>query len=216
MDMEQMVTTLNYGAIFVAAVSGAAAGIKARADVFGVAVIAFATACSGGIIRDILIGDLPPENIRFIGPLTAALLGGLLTMLLFPQLQWFLKNPVQVFDAFGLGLFTVIGSNKALIYDLPFAWAVLLGVITGVGGGMVRDILRAREPSVLHREIYATSSILGALLFVGGYRWFDLSRGWLMLLGAAACIVLRLLALHYNWHMVSIVVEDSGRFPRKR
>lgn len=207
--LESSVGMLNYCAMFVAAVSGATAGIKARVDIFGVAVIAFVTACSGGIARDILLGDLPPENIRSVWPLAMALAGGAVTAIFFRYLQWFLNNPVQVFDAFGLGLFTVIGSVKALAFSITPVWAVLLGVVTGIGGGMVRDILLGRAPNVLHREIYATASIAGSVIVVGGYHLSWLSLDWLMIVGAGACITLRCLALRYNWHIATIPYDQD-------
>ena len=207
--LENSVGVLNYCAMFVAAISGAAAGIKARVDIFGVAVIAFVTACSGGILRDLLLGDLPPENIRSVWPLAMALTGGAVTAIFFRYLQWFLNNPVQVFDAFGLGLFTVIGSVKALAMSITPVWAVLLGVVTGIGGGMVRDILLGRAPNVLHREIYATASIAGGVIVVGGHHLQWLSLDWLMLLGAGACITLRCLSLRYNWHIRAVPYNQS-------
>lgn len=215
-DLVRLVDVLNYCAIFVSAISGSAAGIKSRADLFGIPVIAFVTACSGGILRDLFIGDLPPENIRSSIPILVSLAASILTSLCIKQLKWFLSNPIQVFDAFGLGLFTAIGVNKALYFNITPIWAILLGVITGVGGGVVRDILLGRVPSILHREIYATCSLAGGVFMVAGWYWEILPRGILMVLGAAICITMRCLALHYDWNISVTPTGDenrrSGRF----
>ena len=215
-ELPQLVDVLNYCAIFVSAISGSAAGIKSRADLFGVPVIAFVTACSGGILRDLLIGDLPPENIRSCIPVLVTLFASILTSLCIKQLRWFLNNPIQIFDAFGLGLFTAIGVNKAMYFNITPIWAILLGVITGVGGGVVRDILLGRVPSILHREIYATCSLVGGVFMVAGWHLDILPRGVLMVAGAGICIVMRCLALRYNWNIALTPTGDqnkrSGRF----
>lgn len=215
-DLVRLVDILNYIAIFVSAISGSAAGIKSRADLFGIPVIAFVTACSGGILRDLLIGDLPPENIRSSIPILVTLAASVITSLCIKQLKWFLSNPIQVFDAFGLGLFTAIGVNKALYFNITPIWAILLGVITGVGGGVVRDILLGRIPSILHREIYATCSLAGGVFMVAGWYLEILPRGVLMVAGAAICIAMRCLALHYDWNISLTPTGDenrrSGRF----
>lgn len=215
-DAQALIDVLNYFAIFVSAISGAAAGIKARADLFGVSVIAFVTACSGGILRDLFIGDLPPENIRSSIPVLVSLTASIMTSLLIKQLKWFLTNPVQVFDAFGLGLFTAIGVNKALTFEITPIWAILLGVVTGVGGGMVRDILLGRVPTILLREIYATCSLLGGAVIVAGEYFNLLPRGVVMMLGAGICIAIRCLALHFDWHVALTPTGEenkrSGRY----
>lgn len=191
----------NYIGIFVFAISGAVAGIKKRADLFGVTVLAFAASCCGGILRDLLIGAVPPENIRSWEPLAVSFAAGVFTFFFFPLLVKRLNNPVQVFDAFGLGLFTVLGADKALLYGITPVWAMLLGVITGVGGGMLRDMLLARVPTVLRTEIYATASMAGAAIMVGGRLWPVVAPEYSMILGAVVCITLRCLALRYKWQI---------------
>lgn len=200
-ELQQLITYLNYFALFVAALSGAAAGINRRADIFGVVVIAFVTACSGGIARDVLLGDHPPENIRTWQPITIAVFASIVALLFFPRLQGFLKTNIQTFDAFGLGLFTVIGATKGLAWNVSPIGAVFLGVITGVGGGMARDLILARPPSILHKEIYATSSLAGGMVVVLGSYFEILGMEVAVVLGAAICTALRLVALHYNINM---------------
>ena len=198
---ELLLAVFNYAGIFVFAISGAVAGIKRRADMFGVAVLAFAAACCGGIVRDVLIGALPPENILSWQPLAVSFAAAVTTMVLYPLLAEKLSNPVQVFDAFGLGLFTVIGAEKALLFGIGPLWAMLLGVITAIGGGMVRDILLARVPGVLRTEIYATASLAGAVIAVGGRLWPVVPPSYSMILGAVVCTTLRCLAIKYKWQV---------------
>lgn len=204
-----LVDILNYLAMFVAAISGAVAGIKKNADPFGVCVLAFAAACFGGISRDILLGDLPPDNIKSCMPLAMSFAGGCAALFWSRHLQWFLRHPVQIFDAFALGLFTALGTDKALACGITPIWGILLGTVTGVGGGMIRDILLARTPTILLSEIYATASIAGGAIIVL-CRYFSLvDRQWAMILGAVVCTTLRCLAIRYRWNLSGN--SESGR-----
>ena len=198
-----LLTVFNYLGLFVFAISGAAAGMRKRADLFGIAVLAFAASCCGGILRDILIGSIPPDNVLAWQPLATSLVAAVATILFYPQLVERFSNPVLIFDAFGLGLFTVLGAEKALAMGIGPVWAVLLGMITGIGGGMVRDILVADIPQVLHGEIYATTSIAGGAIAVAGQIWPIVPVQYTMVLGAAVCIVLRCLTIKYGWEVPS-------------
>ena len=189
----------NYLGLFAFAISGAAAGMRKQADLFGIALLAFSAACVGGIIRDVLIGALPPANIMSWEPLATSLLATGVTVFFYSYLTGKMNNPVQVFDAIGLGLFTVVGAEKAIAYGVGPVWAVLLGMITAVGGGIVRDILLAEVPQVLGGEIYATAAIAGGSIAVMGYVWPVLPPQYTMLLGAAVCIILRCLTIKYHW-----------------
>lgn len=196
-----LLTVFNYLGLFVFAISGAAAGMRKRADLFGIAVLAFAASCCGGIIRDLLIGSIPPDNITAWQPVVTSMVAALATVLFYPQLVERLNNPVQVFDAIGLGLFTVIGAEKALSFGIGPLWAVLLGMITAIGGGMLRDILLANVPQVLRGEIYATASILGGSIAVAGHIWPVVPVEYSMILGAGVCIALRCLTIKYHWQV---------------
>lgn len=206
-----LLSMLNYFGIFVAAMSGAAAGIKWKTDFFGMVVLAFATGCSGGIFRDILLGDAPPENIRAWQPLVITLIAGLFTYFLFPSIQWFLKNPVQILDAFSLGVFTVIGANKALMFQITPVWAILLGVVTGVGGGMARDLLLTRPFTILHKEIYATASLAGGACVVLGWYLPPVYYEYFVVLGALVCTTVRILAVRFKWNMPTNQVSQRIR-----
>ena len=194
------VTALNLVGIFVFAISGAVSGIKRKTDIVGVLMLSFAAAACGGIVRDILIGDVPPENISTWEPLVVSLTAGLLTFFFFPVVDR-LNNPVLVFDAFGLGLFTVTGTSKALAFGIMPVWAVLLGMVTGVGGGMLRDMLVARVPIIMRGEIYATAALAGGAIVVLGTYIPGLPPEAHMLAGAAVCTGIRLLALRFGWQL---------------
>lgn len=198
-EAQLLLTLFNDLGIFVFAISGASAGLRKQADLFGVAVLAIVAACCGGIIRDVLIGALPPENIMAWQPVAISLAAAAATVIFYPRLAERFNNPVQMFDAFGLGLFTVIGVEKALAFGIGPLWAVLLGMITAVGGGMMRDILLSHVPQVLRTEIYATASLAGGAIAVAGHIWPVLPTSYTMILGAAVCIALRCLSMKYKW-----------------
>src|ERR1700676_4179239 len=133
--MTTLLSVLDFCGTFVFAISGATAGIRRRLDLFGVLVLSFAAANSGGITRDLLIGAVPPVAIEDWRYAAVALLAGVITFY-GAELVERLHNPVLIFDAAGLALFAVAGAEKALTYGLHPAPAALLGMLTGIGGGM--------------------------------------------------------------------------------
>jgi uncharacterized membrane protein YeiH len=145
---------------FVFAISGATVGVRHRLDLFGVLVLSCAAAVSGGIARDVLIGATPPAALGDARYLGVACLAGLLTFYSHNTVER-LRNPVQLFDALGLALFAVYGTSKALAFGLGPLSATLLGMLSGIGGGIVRDLLVARTPVVLQAELYAVAALLG-------------------------------------------------------
>lgn len=194
-----LVVALDLGGTFVFALSGATAGIRARLDLFGVLVLSFAAATSGGIARDVLIGAVPPAAISDWRYLAASLLAGLIAFRWHPIINR-LRSPVLVFDAAGLALFAVSGALKALAFHLAPGAAVLLGMLTGIGGGMVRDVLAAEVPMVLRAELYAVAALAGAAVVVIG----DLLRlpsAAVTIAGAALCFGLRLAAIRRGWQL---------------
>jgi uncharacterized membrane protein YeiH len=190
---------LDLAGTFVFALSGAVAGVRHRLDVFGVLVLSFAAANTGGITRDVLIGAVPPAAINDWHYLAVSLLAGLLTFY-FPSAVTRRKGPVLVFDAAGLALFAVTGAQKALAHGLNPVMATLLGMLTGIGGGMARDVLLARVPTVLQADLYAVAALLGAAVVVLA-SGLNLRPDVAALLGATLCFGLRLLAMHYDWHL---------------
>src|SRR5688572_1969709 len=153
---------LDLAGTFAFALNGALTAVRAaRLDIVGVVTLGMITALGGGIIRDVLLGDLPPATFRDWRYLAVAATGGLVAFLLGRRLDR-LAMVITVLDAAGLALFSVTGASKALDFGLGPAQAVILGAVTGVGGGTLRDVLLGRIPSVLHRELYAIPALLGA------------------------------------------------------
>lgn len=187
---------------FVFALSGAVVGVKRRLDIFGVLVISFAAASAGGITRDLLIGSVPPAAIRDWRYVAASVLGGLLIFIWFPRSQRSsrVRNFVLLFDAAGLGLFAVTGTQKALGYGLNPVMASLLGMLTGVGGGIMRDVLVAEVPQVLRSDLYAVAALAGAVVVVMGHQ-FNVAPTLAAILGAVLCFGLRLIAIRRRWQL---------------
>src|SRR5918911_2419089 len=149
---------------FVFGLSGGMAGVRAQLDLFGVVVLAAVVGLAGGITRDLLIGT-PPATFRDWRYLAAAGAAGLICFFARPALER-IQRSVLVFDAVGLGLFCVTGATKALDFGVGPVPAALLGAITGIGGGMLRDVLLGDVPTVLRHELYAIPALLGAAVLV--------------------------------------------------
>jgi len=184
---------------FVFALAGATAGVRRRLDIFGVLVLSLVTASAGGVARDLLIGAVPPAALQDWRYFAAAMLAGIITFLWYPTIER-LRTPVRMFDAAGLALFAVAGAEKSLDFGLHPLMAALLGMLTGIGGGMLRDILLAEVPAVLRSDLYAVAALAGAAVVVAGdaLQW---SSSLSALAGAALCFVLRMLAIRFDWHL---------------
>lgn len=187
---------------FVFALSGATAGVKYRLDLFGVLVLSFATATAGGITRDLLIGAVPPAALRDWRYLGVSVLAGLVVFSWSPrpERQQRLHNLVLTFDAAGLALFAVSGTQKALGYGLNPVMAALLGMLTGIGGGMMRDLLVSDIPAVLHSDLYAVAALAGSVVVVVGHA-LNAPAGASAVAGAACCFGIRLIALRRGWRL---------------
>src|SRR5580698_9474657 len=147
---------------FVLAIQGASIAAQAGLDVFGVLVVSLISATGGGIIRDLLIGEHPPEALRGWPIVIASLLGGCLTILFFHFVEQIPELPLLVVDALGLSLLAVAGTEKALETEMTPIAAIVMGAITGLGGSILRDILLMHLPSVLRVDFIATAAIAGA------------------------------------------------------
>lgn len=193
------VLALDLLGTFAFAISGAAAGVRRQLDLFGVLVLSFVAATAGGITRDALIGATPPDSLADWRYLAVSILAGIITFYGYGQVER-LRHPVQMFDAVGLGLFAVTGAAKALAFGLGPSGAVLLGMLSGIGGGIARDLLVAEIPNVLRRELYAVAALLGAICVVAGDAF-----GWpatpAAIAGAIICFVLRFVAIRRNWQL---------------
>ena len=194
--VQVLLLCLDIAGTFAFAVSGASAGVKRELDLFGVLLLSFAAATAGGIARDMLIGAIPPAALSDWRYLVTALVAGAVTFRWYPLVDR-LRNPVQVFDAVGLSLFAVAGAQKALSYGLSPMMAALLGMLTGIGGGIVRDMMLAGVPSVLRSEVFAVAALVGGIVVVSG-DFLQLHAAVAALLGAAACFLLRMAAIRYR------------------
>ena len=190
-----LILVLNLAGTFVFGLNGGLAGVRARFDLLGVVVLAFAVALAGGIIRDLLIG-VPPATFRDGRYLAVAAAAGLVSFIARPMLDR-VDHTLTVFDALGLGLFSVTGASAALSHHFGPVQSVILGAITGVGGGLVRDVLLRQVPNVLRTDLYAVPALLGATILVVGHETGNRSALF-PLVAALVCITTRLLGVHYG------------------
>jgi uncharacterized membrane protein YeiH len=198
-QVHTIVLVLDLCGTFVFALSGAMAGIKHRFDLFGVLVLSFAAANVGGITRDLLIGAIPPPGIADWRYLAVPVVAGLAVFYRGSIIER-LRNSVEIFDAGGLALFAVSGAQKALDFHLGPVTAILLGVLTGIGGGMVRDVLSAEAPAVLRGDVYALAAMAGASVVVLG-RVLNFHAVAATLIGAALCFTIRIVAIRRGWQL---------------
>lgn len=213
--MQLFLTVLDFVGTFVFALSGAVAAVKRELDVFGILVLSFVAATTGGIIRDVLIGAIPPAALVDWRYLAISLLAGVLAFYWSPVVDR-LQNPVQLFDALGLALFAVTGAQKALAYGLDAPMAALLGMLTGIGGGMARDIMLTEIPNVLRAQLYAVAALAGAGVVVIGES-LGVPSMTTTLIGAAVCFGLRLGSIYWGWHLPKAIPSKStgaNRGPR--
>ena len=197
--METLLLVLDLIGTFVFALSGATAGVKNRRDLFGVLVLSFAAGNAGGIARDLLIGAVPPAAISDWRYLAVSLFAGVATFWR-PFVVDRLRSPVLLFDAAGLGLFAVAGAQTAITFGLNPVMAALLGMLTGIGGGMARDVLLAEIPTVLRSELYAVAALAGAAVVVIGAA-LQLPSTATTIAGAVLCFGLRFMAIRRGWHL---------------
>lgn len=197
--LRTLVLLLDLGGTFAFALSGGMAGTRRRLDIFGVLVLSFAASTSGGIARDLLIGAVPPAALRDWRYLAVSLAAGLLCFY-WSSLIEKLRNPVRMLDAAGLALFAVAGTEKALAFGLSPIMAALLGMLTGIGGGVARDVLLAEIPAVLRADLYAVAALAGATIVVGG-NLLHLPIVITAIGGGLVCFVLRMMAIRRGWRL---------------
>lgn len=198
--LERLVLAVDLAGSFVFALEGAATGIAAGLDLLGVLVLSFVTALGGGVIRDVLIGATPPRAFGDWRYAATALAAGAATFGFLPLVRHIPGDLLVMLDAAGLALFAVAGAEKALAYRLPAFSAVLLGGVTGVGGGALRDVLLGQVPRVLRTDIYATAALAGALVLVLSLK-LGLGTRASAIAGGLACFVLRMAAVSLHWSL---------------
>lgn len=213
--MHILLSILDLGGTFVFAISGAAVAIKRRMDIFGVMVLAFAAGNAGGITRDLLIGASPPAAVSNWVYLGVSVLAGLIVFFRYPLIAK-LNHPVLWFDAVGLAFFAVAGTQKALQYGLNPVMAALLGMLTGIGGGMLRDILANEIPTVLRSDLYALAALACAAIVSAGHV-LHLRPVGPAIAGMVVCFLLRFMAIQRGWHLpVETRASHKDRSRKKR
>ena len=188
------------------AVSGAMIALKHKMDIFGVTILGLVTAVGGGVIRDIILGATPPAT--FANP-TYALVAVATSFIMFlpavrrglNKKQWIYDHVLRIMDSIGLGIFTVVGINMACEgeYGSNVFLLLFVGVITGIGGGVLRDVLAGDTPYIFVKHFYATASLIGAACYIAVHGYFGDTLA--MIVGASVIVVLRLLAAHYKWSL---------------
>ncbi|MBZ9710392.1 trimeric intracellular cation channel family protein (plasmid) [Mesorhizobium sp. B2-1-8] len=193
------VHVLDLVGTFVFAISGAVAAVNRRLDIFGILVLSFVAGNFGGITRDLLIGAVPPAALTDGRYLLVSVLAGLIVSFWYAGVDR-LREPVLWFDAAGLSLFAVAGAQKATQFGLSPVMSALLGMLTGIGGGMLRDVLLVEIPQVLRSDLYAVAALAGASIAVVG-NMLGFSYGISALAGAILCFGLRFMAIRHGWHL---------------
>jgi len=208
-DIETFVHILDLGGTFVFAISGAMAAVNRRLDIFGILVLSFVAGNFGGITRDVLIGAIPPAALSDGRYLMVSVLAGLITFFWYAGVDR-LRNPVLLFDAVGLAFFAVAGAQKAIEFGLSPVMSALLGMLTGIGGGMTRDVLLMEIPQILRSDLYAVAALAGASLVVIGHV-LGISYGISALAGGLLCFALRYMAIRHGWHLPIAHLSARGR-----
>lgn len=193
-----MLQTLDLVGIFVFAISGGLVAVRNQLDILGVVVLAMATGLGGGVIRDVVIGAVPPPAVADWRYLLVPVVAGLVAFWLHPAVGR-LEREINVFDAFGLGLFCVAGALKAQEYGLGPAPSAALGMVTGVGGGIIRDLLAGRIPVIFRTgELYAIPALAGAAIAATGAE-LGVVHGVILAPAALVTIGWRLIAVRRGW-----------------
>ena len=213
--METFLFLLELAGTVAFAVSGAVLGIEKHMDIFGVGLLGITTAVGGGILRDLVVGLTPPR--AFQNPIYLLVALGVSVVLFFPFVRRIIGRSKRVFDALmlimdaaGLGIFTITGMNTAttLAGCTDPLLLVFVGLLTGTGGGVLRDVFSGERPYIFVRHFYACASIIGALICA--LCWRALGGNAAMLFGAAVVVVLRLLAAYYHWNLPRSDYHESG------
>jgi uncharacterized membrane protein YeiH len=195
--VQDMMVVLDWAGTFAFALSGGLLGVHKRFDLFGVLFLSFVVAVVGGLLRDVAIGAVPPVAITDMHYFAISMVSGLITFYWYPKVES-RQRQILLLDAVGLGLFAVIGAQKAIDHGINPLMAALLGMMTGIGGGMARDVLAGDVPFVLRADLYAVAALAGGVIVSIG-TMMGVKPTYPMLLGAAVCIFLRLMAIYYHW-----------------
>jgi uncharacterized membrane protein YeiH len=197
---DRLLFVVDHAGTILFAAEGALAAIAGNLDFFGVMVVGFATALGGGVLRDLLIGAIPPQAIRDWRYTVGAFTASGAVFILYHFAQQIPSQLLMILDAAGLALFAVAGTQKALDYGISPFIATLMGTITGVGGGTIRDILLMHVPNVLRADIYATAALAGSAVMVVA-RKLGLHPTPAAILGGTVCFALRVISVWRHWNL---------------
>lgn len=178
------------------AISGSFAAMQRRLDPFGVLILAFVTSIGGGTVRDLLLGDTPVAWMRDVNYCLLILITSLLTIYFKTHIKKF-KVTLFLFDSLGLGLFTLVGVQKGIVFGLSPGICVALGTITGCFGGIIRDTLLNTIPLIFRKEIYATACILGGVLYFA-LLYFNLKTDVANIIVIAFIVTIRIIVVKYK------------------
>ena len=204
---------LEFGAVLAGAVSGALTACNMRMDLIGVCALAGASSLGGGLIRDMILSDQGVYMLDYPQAMLCCIVVAFLAFFFSSLVQRF-EKPIAFFDVVSVALFTVAGADKALVAGYGISAGIVLGVLTAVGGGVIRDIIVGRVPAIFRASnFYAVCSLAGALVYcllVTNH----MVKGWAALVSAAIVLSLRYLSLHYNWHTCA-PIDLAQRYARR-
>lgn len=201
---DRLLTAVDLAATFTLAVECAVIAVHVDLDLFGILVLAFVGSVGGGVMRDLLLGEAPPaafRDWRYAALAVLATIGVIAVSLTGPIGNWTPPLALDLFEAVGLALAAVAGTQKSLDYGLNSASVVVVATVNGCGGGILRDVLTNRLPHVLHADFYATAALLGSAVMVLLVRRLGVSRAAASIVAGGSIIALRSAALFGNWSL---------------
>ncbi len=194
---------------FAFAVSGALLGVKKDMDIYGMFVLAVSVGVGGGTMRDMMLGRTPPFVLTDVNYMIVIAAATLLVFFLNSVVEKSLPmKTLNIADAVGLGVFTSIGASVAVAYDVEWYGIIFFGVMTATAGGMIRDTLAGEVPFVLKKEVYASASIIGGIIFIIIYR-LNISLNINILITSIIVTLIRILAIYKDWHLPHFKVRNE-------
>lgn len=204
---------LEFGAVLAGAVSGALTACNMRMDLIGVCALAGASSLGGGLIRDMILSDQGVYMLDYPQAMLCCIVVAFLAFFFSSLIQRF-EKPIAFFDIVSVALFSVTGADKALVAGYGISAGIVLGVLTAVGGGVIRDVIVGRVPAIFRASnFYAVCSLAGALVYCLLVT-HHMVKGWAALVSAAIVLSLRYLSLHYNWHTCA-PIDLAQRYARR-
>lgn len=198
----------NLIAVFVFAITASLSSLKRKFDIFGITFVAFVSSVGGGTVRDMLLGDFPISWMKE-GKFAYSIILGVLVALLFTSKLSKLKKTYFWFDTIGIGVATVIGTHKAITFNMSIPLCVLFGVVSAIFGGVLRDILCNDVPLIFRKEIYATACIVGSLVYIALYK-LSVDINIIMPISIALIILIRYCSIKYGLKLPELNYQYKG------